>query len=160
MGWLDLLVLLYNCSQLQPLHRDQHSLYNRICFSLRHILIQYAPKYTVLKWKEMCEFRYCIFWRILYYPPTYVWSKYVVEFTRKHGLNGDSTNNLWSCTEDCIVRVQSDQLIEEDAQTQYYEQLSVSSTQLIPSCCVFRQTVAPAPESSCIKGEYKWRNGC
>jgi hypothetical protein len=28
----------------------------------------------------------------------------VFEFTRKHGLFGDSTSNLWSCTEGCIAR--------------------------------------------------------
>jgi hypothetical protein len=34
-----------------------------------------------------------------------MWPKNVVEFTWKHGLSGDSTNNLWSCIEDCIVFV-------------------------------------------------------
>jgi hypothetical protein len=34
-----------------------------------------------------------------------VWPKYVVEFTGKNVLCGDSTNNLWSCIEDCTVYV-------------------------------------------------------
>jgi hypothetical protein len=29
----------------------------------------------------------------------------VAEFTRKHALNGDLNNNLWSCNADCIVCV-------------------------------------------------------
>jgi hypothetical protein len=34
-----------------------------------------------------------------------VWTKLHVEFTRKHGLSADSTKDLWSCIEKCIVYV-------------------------------------------------------
>jgi hypothetical protein len=36
------------------------------------IIVQYAPKYTVLKWKDEREFQYCIFLRILYFPTHYM----------------------------------------------------------------------------------------
>jgi hypothetical protein len=31
-----------------------------------------------------------------------VWPKHIVEFTWRHGLCGDSTNDPWRCTEDCV----------------------------------------------------------
>jgi hypothetical protein len=33
------------------------------------------------------------------------WFKYVVEFIWKQSLSGDSTNNKWSCLEDCTVYI-------------------------------------------------------